>query len=30
LCGRLHARLLKAVEPTDAVLLLAPEFPPQY
>jgi len=30
LCGRLHARLLKVVEPTDAVLQLAPEFPPQY
>jgi len=30
LCGRLHARLLKAVEPTDAVLQLMPGFPPEY
>lgn len=30
LCGRLHAQLLKAVEPTDAVLQLVPEFPPEY
>jgi hypothetical protein len=30
LCGRLHARLLKAVEPTDPILQLAPEFPPRY